>query len=138
MSAATRGGDPATSWSAASRLHLYARYATLVIEQERALDNEDFEDFQGLADSRDDVQKQIEGLAAPEPTDDSRILAEEAAESLGSALAADGRVRSKLAALRQHTLEGIRHMDDRGGGARHYIEQSAKRPGTTTRVDVRF
>ena len=137
MSTATRG-DPATSSTATSRLHLYARYAALVNQQEHALDEEDLEAFQELADSRDDLQKQIESLETPEPTDEHRSLREEAAKTLRSALAADGRVRSKLAVLRQHTLEGIRHMDDRGRGARRYIEQSAKRPGTVARVDVRF
>ena len=136
-----RAPATATAPTANSRLRLYARYATLVNEQERALDEGDLEAFQGLADSRDEVQEQVERMEdpdAPESTDDSPALRDEAAEFLRSALAADGRVRSKLADLRQHTLEGIRQMDNREEGARRYIEEAAKRPDTASRVDVRL
>ena len=140
MSTETRRA-PAASSTTGTRLHLYARYAMLVNEQEHALDESDLEAFQGLADARDEVQEQIERLddrEAPQPTEDNPALREEVAETLRNALRADRRVQSKLATLRQHTLEGIRHMDRRGRGARRYIEESAMRPDTAAHGDVAF
>ena len=118
------------------RLALYRRYASVVDEQELALDEGDLDRFSELNVTRRSIEVEVEAVhISPELAPDPETLEAigRAVDSLRSVEAQQRRVESKLKAMRQSVSDQIGELAGRKGGARSYL-QAAGRPA---RIDVR-
>ena len=137
---------PLAPFSLHQRLQLYSRYTSLVAAQEQALDQGDLEGFETLTDSREELQGNLEEAGGPlheslqaRLDEASEALVEEAMRGLRRALEADRRIRRKLEAIRDETMDEFRRIETTGLGAQRYIEgaeKPAERPAA--RVDVKL
>lgn len=89
-----------------TRFDAYGRYLTLLEKQLQALDGEDMELFNGLADQRDVLAAAVDQLAPA--SQDGRV-----AELLRRCAEADERLRARLRALRDEARDHLRDMDAR-------------------------
>ena len=113
------------------RLSQYMRYASLVSEQEGALDRADFERFHDLAREIAEVREQI----GPAGLDDGEIQpgeaeARDAAEVLKEALTVNRRVQARLAAMKLDNADQIRSVSRRAPQARKYVTEETEAPET--------
>lgn len=129
---------------ARQRLSLYTRYAGLVDAQVRALDSEDMDRFQDLAEARDEIQEALMEDDRPLPSAESldsegRKLLESARQGLRTALVRDEELRRRLTGLREETRKQLHTISRREGGVRRYVvdeEPSPEEGGR--RVNVRL
>jgi hypothetical protein len=105
----------------------YARYAELISAQLAAIDSGDLDSFTALTRERQDLATAIDGMHATDPaaSADSAYLA---MPGLEAALAADGKLREKLAAIQHDSLDGARSIDRNRDAIRSYASHAE--PGT--------
>ena len=137
---------PGAPFNLHQRLQLYSRYTSLVAAQEQALDQGDMEEFETLTDSREELQEDLEEAGGPlheslqaRLDEASEALVGKAMRDLRTALEADRRIRQKLEAIRDETLDEFRRIETIGPGAQRYLEGAEKpeeRP--PARVDVKL
>lgn len=125
------------------RLAGYARYAELLAEQERALDEGALERFEQLAAEALALQREVgagiaEALPAAAPEHSAGYVIE-AREILATAMERSQRVHARLAALRGATAGQIRHLATTRPQARTYLAgPGAGGEAQSTRVNVKF
>ena len=116
---------------AKERLEQYRRYAELIAAQENALEAEDLDRFEELAERVADLRSQI---GAP-----GEVLAEheaDVAEVLSEALSTNQRIQRRLADWRGKDAERVRRVTARGPQVKTYVAESREDP--PARVDVKF
>ena len=120
---------------AKERLSQYMRYASLVAEQELALNEEDVDRFNELGEQIADLRGEIgpAGLKDDGPIG-SQAEAHEAADVLRQTLAVNQRIQARLIAMRHENAGQIRRVVRRGRQARHYVADQIEAP--ETRLDV--
>jgi hypothetical protein len=126
------------------RLGLYARYARLIEDQVLAVDSEDMDRFQELAEAREEIQEalaQDDGALPSAETLDSkdRRLLESVRQDLRTALARDQELRKRLMGLREEARTQLHAMSRREGGVRRYVADDGPAPGDEAgRINVRL
>ena len=125
---------------------MYSRYTSLVAAQEQALDQGDLEEFGTLTDAREELQDDLEEAGGPlheslqaQLDEASEALVAEAMRGLRTALEADRRIRQKLEAIRDETMDEFRRIENTGPGAQRYLE-GAENPEERppARVDIKL
>lgn len=112
-----------------ARLAVYARYAALVAAQERALEDEDLETFDRLAEDRGNLEAGLPATVDPAPGPGTHM----AMEQLREALQRDRRMQARLRALRERTRADLKALGEAGDAARRYIRGEG---GATGRLDL--
>ncbi|MGI9628901.1 MAG: hypothetical protein ACR2QM_18855 [Longimicrobiales bacterium] len=118
------------------RLALYRRYASVVDEQEVALDSGDLDRFSELNLTRRAIEAEVESVqSAPAvaPNRETMEAIERAVDTLRSLEVRQQRMESKLKAMRKHVGDQIAGVGDRRGGLKSYLSPG---PGPV-RIDVR-
>ena len=115
------------------RLGLYARYARLIDDQVLAVDSENMDRFQELAEARHEIQEALaedEGsLPSAETLDpENRRLLESVRQDLRAALARDQELRKRLMGLREEARTQLHAMSRRQGGVRRYVADDGPAP----------
>jgi hypothetical protein len=105
----------------------YSRYADLISAQLAAIDAGDLDSFTTLTRERRDLATAIDGMHAADPAAGADI-ATVAIPGLEAALAADARLREKLAAIQHDSLDGARSIDRNRDAIRSYASHAE--PGT--------
>jgi hypothetical protein len=126
-----------------ARLAAYSRYAAVVQEQLRALQEEDIDRFVGLADDRAEIQEELE--AAPEEASEETLdseapgLLEEARRELGVVVGIDREIEARLLRLRAEIGGRIRSLSSQKGNARRYVTEGESPPeNRPPRLNVRL
>jgi hypothetical protein len=119
---------------ARERLARYLRYADLVAEQERALDAEEMERFEQIADDIARLRAEIGAPGAGAPATDGDVQA--AADALRSALATNRRIQGRLSTLRSENAALIKNVSRRRPQTRRYLADADEAP--PAHVDVKL
>ena len=123
---------------ARKRLGQYVRYGDLVAGQEAALDADDLDLFNELAEEIEELQREI-GVSSPverQVFPSGSPQAREAAELLKATIATSENIGVRLASMRASGVEAIRQVSRRRPQARRYLADSGAR--RDSRFDVRF
>ncbi|NNM34568.1 MAG: hypothetical protein HKO53_15925 [Gemmatimonadetes bacterium] len=126
----------AVSQTLMQRLALYRRYASVVEEQESALQEGDWDRFSELNLTRANIEAEVESVRIPPvvpPGADALRLIEEAVETLRSTDARHARIQERLTSLRREVAGEIQQVRTRRGNLRAYLQEDAGRPG----IDVK-
>jgi len=118
------------------RLALYRRYASVIGEQESALDEGDLDRFSELNVARRSIEAEVEAIHwSPEITPDQETLDAigRAVDSLRSVEARQRQLELKLKNMRQEVGAQIGDLAGRKGGLRSYLQEAAG----PARIDVR-
>ncbi len=126
-----------------ARLAAYSRYAAVVQEQLRALEEEDLDRFSELSDHRAEIQEELaseaEDVSEEEMDPETRALLDEARRDVGAAVAQDEEIASRLLRLRAEMGGQIRALSSQKGNARRYLTESEKSQGDRpARLNVRL
>ena len=123
---------------ARKRLGQYVQYGELVAGQEAALDADDLDLFNELAEEIEELQREIGVSSSVErqvfPSGSPQ--AREAAELLKATIATSENIGVRLASMRASGVEAIRQVSRRRPQARRYLADSGAR--RDSRFDVRF
>jgi hypothetical protein len=146
MSAVARRVVRAGSELARERLAAYARYAGLVAEQERALEDEDLERFQTLSTTIRELQEGVDGAEGAlhhldeDPELGTATFVERVSEILRSTLARNERIQTRLGILRRKVAGEVRRVGEGRHRSRLYMEDgTAGSPGERVpSLDVRL
>ena len=123
---------------ARKRLGQYVQYGELVAGQEAALDADDLDLFNELAEEIEELQREI-GVSSPverQVFPSGSPQAREAAELLKATIATSENIGVRLASMRASGVEAIRQVSRRRPQARRYLADSGAR--RDSRFDVRF
>ncbi|NNF27599.1 MAG: hypothetical protein HKN73_10310 [Gemmatimonadetes bacterium] len=126
----------AVSQTLMQRLALYRRYASVVEEQESALQEGDWDRFSELNLTRANIEAEVESVRIPPvvpPGAEALRLIEEAVETLRSTDARHARIQERLTSLRSEVAGEIQQVRTRRGNLRAYLQEDAGRPG----IDVK-
>lgn len=109
-----------------ARLAVYRRYAAIVREQFRALEDEDLTRFEALADDRQKIQDEMgqdaPGIPAPGQSEsDGTVMVDGIRNELEEVLALDREIQSRLIRLRGQVASQVRDISSRKGSAREYL-----------------
>ncbi len=144
MNDGSAGRERSSSEDLRRRLAAYSRYAELVRGQIRAVQEENLERFNELAEARERVQDEL-GASPPEPPSphsldpEGRALLEKMTAELREALAGDRELRALLSRERSLVASQLRAMSERGGNARRYLTGEAPSAlGRPARLNVRL
>lgn len=114
-----------------TRLAAYSRYAEIVQEQLRALQEENLDRFIELADRRGAIQEEMEAGSGAiphdvglDPEEGQRLGG--AKEALGRALAQDREIEARVLRLRAEVGGQIRALSERNGNAKQYVTESER------------
>jgi hypothetical protein len=119
---------------AKERLTQYLRYASLVAEQELALDEEDVERFNELGKQIADLREELGPAGLVDETSiDSEAEVHETAQVLRQTLVVNQRIQARLATMRHDNAGQIRELARRRPQARHYV---AEQEAPETHLDV--
>lgn len=110
-----------------SRFDGFRRYAALIADQHRALDDGDFDRFTTLAAEREALARAIERVPPAPPDAALREL-------INHCVLEDDRLRRRIAALRDQTRDAICAMDERTPDVHGYLNAVTT---PTTTLDVR-
>ena len=121
---------------ARQRLCQYVQYGDLIAGQEAALEADDIDLFNELAQEIQALQMEIGGLPTLEAFPPGSPEAKEAGEVLKATIAGSDRIGERLASMRASGVEAIRQVSGRRPGARRYLADSGER--RESRFDVRF
>lgn len=131
---------PAGSELAKQRLSGYLRHASLVAEQEEALDRGDQARFEALALEIGAIQDEI-GLPDqnPRPHPDGARPEDESdtVDLLRATLARSERIHARLMSMKRTQAESIRKVSQRGPKARRYLVETARSGDAVAKLDVR-
>ena len=139
-----RPTSPVSQERLQTRLAAYSRYAAVVQDQLRALQEEDIDKFTELADERTTIQEELESASDVLPPEDELDpegvqLLNGAKQELGKALVQDKEIEARLLRLRAEVGGQIRATSERKGNAKQYVTES-ERPSEerTHRLNVRL
>ena len=120
---------------ARTRLAQYSRYATLLEEQESALEDDDLDRFERLGEEIEQLQSDVgpADAALTGASDDSGFTAE-AVRLLEGARIRGERIRERLSSERGEKADAIREQSARRPQLRRYLSESG---GGAPRLDVR-
>lgn len=120
---------------ARTRLAQYSRYATLLEEQESALEDDDLDRFERLGEEIEQLQSDVgpADAALAGASDDSGFTAE-AVRLLEGARIRGERIRERLSSERGEKADAIREQSARRPQLRRYLSESG---GGASRLDVR-
>jgi len=126
-----------------ARLAAYSRYAAVVQEQLRALEEEDMDRFSELSDHRAEIQDELASEAEEVSEEDldpeTRALLDEARREVGAAVAQDQEIASRLLRIRAEMGGQIRALSSQKGNARRYLTESEKpQEDRPSRLNVRL
>ena len=121
----------------------YVRYATLIRYQEEALDREDLDRFEELAQARDALQEELKGAPPiPDPDEldpDCREYLDRILENFRDTLHLDARLRARLQKMKNEASLNLKTMDGRGGQVRGCLEGDENKLGKQSgRFNVRL
>ena len=142
MSAAGPSRSATPERAVEDRLEALRRYATLVIHQARALEDDDLDRFQELADEREVLQEALDDAEPVELGLDSpgvQQLLNRAGTELRAAAEADASILARLGRTRRETATDIRAMEARGPQVRRYLrEEESGRVTGRSRINIRL
>jgi len=114
-----------------NRLAAYSRYAAVVQGQLRALQEENIGLFSELADTRAEIQDEMEAVSRDIPEEEEmgpegRDLLRGVKQELGKALVQDKEIEARLFRLRAEVGGQIRAVSGRKENAKHYVAESER------------
>jgi len=127
-----------------TRLAVYRRYAAIVREQFRALEEEDLSRFEELATDRQKIQDEMgqdaPGIPAPGQSDpEGAVMVDGIRNELEEVLALDREIQSRLVGMRGNLVTQMRDISSRKGSAREYLShEPPPEPEQRTRLNVRL
>ena len=139
-----RRSPPTAAARLKTRLAAYSRYAAVVQDQLRALEEEDVDRFGELADDRAEIQHEMDAVVGTIPLSEDlapeeRKLLEAAREEVGQAVALDQEIEDRLMRLRAGVGGQIKALAEQSGNAKQYVAESERAPeGRSSRLNVRF
>jgi len=142
MSAASaRSATPERSVE--DRLEALRRYSTLVVHQARALEDDDLDRFQALADEREELQEALDEDGPVELTGhDSpgvQHLLDRTRTALQAAAEADAAILARLGRTRRETATDLRAMEAREPQVRRYLHEEESGSGAgRSRINIRL
>jgi hypothetical protein len=135
-------GDPdQETWS---RLSNYVKYAALVKYQEEALEDEDLDRFEDLADARAAIQKELGQEPAPRPELETldpktRECFERAYENFREAVERDVRLQSRLTEMKQAASTEMEQANGRDQQLKEYLVRDEVPAGKSKgRLNIRL
>lgn len=118
------------------RLEQYQRYASLMVDQERALAAEDLDRFQELAVELEQLRAHIGSLDGGDASSMDESSRQELSETLEGAMDTSRRIQERLTALRSAGAAQIKQVGRRAPEARRYLSEPREAP--LTRLDMKL
>lgn len=122
----------------------YVRYATLVRSQEEALEEEDLDRFQDLAEAREAIQEEMGTVPPSFPEEEeldaeSRQYLERIYENFRDTLLRDTRLRARLQQMKKDASQSLTTVEGRGRQLKGYLAREEDKTGEgSSRLNVRF